>query len=47
MDNDGRGDRSAQQQPRHSFDAAVLRMVEQIPRGQLATYGQIAELIGA
>ena len=47
MDKDGKGDRSAQQQPRHSFDAAVLRMVEQIPRGQLATYGQIAELIGA
>jgi methylated-DNA-protein-cysteine methyltransferase-like protein len=30
-----------------SFDQRVWRLVEQIPRGQLATYGQIAELIGA
>jgi len=30
-----------------SFDQRVWRMVECIPCGQLATYGQIAELIGA
>jgi methylated-DNA-protein-cysteine methyltransferase related protein len=30
-----------------SFDARVWQMVQQIPSGQLATYGQIAELIGA
>ena len=30
-----------------SFDQRVWRMVEQIPHGRLATYGQIAELIGA
>jgi len=29
------------------FDERVWRAVEAIPRGQLATYGQIAELIGA
>ena len=29
------------------FDARVWQMVQQIPSGQLATYGQIAELIGA
>ena len=31
----------------HSFDQRVWRMVAQIPPGRLATYGQIAELIGA
>ena len=30
-----------------SFDQRVWRVVERIPPGQLATYGQIAELIGA
>ena len=30
-----------------SFDQRVWRMVEQVPTGRLATYGQIAELIGA
>lgn len=30
----------------HSFDQRVWDAVAQIPRGQLATYGQIAELIG-
>jgi methylated-DNA-protein-cysteine methyltransferase-like protein len=30
-----------------SFDARVLAAVARIPPGQLATYGQIAELIGA
>lgn len=30
-----------------SFDQRVYAMVARIPRGQLATYGQIAELIGA
>ena len=30
-----------------SFDERVWRAVAQIPPGQLATYGQIAELIGA
>jgi len=30
-----------------SFDQRVYAVVAQIPRGQLATYGQIAELIGA
>jgi methylated-DNA-protein-cysteine methyltransferase-like protein len=29
------------------FDQRVWRMVAQIPPGRLATYGQIAELIGA
>lgn len=31
----------------HSFDRRVCQTVSRIPRGQLATYGQIAELIGA
>ena len=30
-----------------SFDQRVWLVVSQIPPGQLATYGQIAELIGA
>ena len=30
-----------------SFDRRVLCVVTRIPRGQLATYGQIADLIGA
>ena len=30
-----------------SFDQRVWAVVNQIPPGQLATYGQIAELIGA
>ena len=30
-----------------SFDQRVLSEVARIPRGQLATYGQIADLIGA
>ena len=30
-----------------SFDQRVYRLVAQIPVGQLATYGQIAELVGA
>jgi len=30
-----------------SFDQRVYAMVARIPMGQLATYGQIAELIGA
>ena len=30
-----------------SFDQQVYAAVARIPRGQLATYGQIAELIGA
>ena len=30
-----------------TFDQRVYAAVEQIPAGQLATYGQIAELIGA
>lgn len=33
--------------PPLSFDQRVWRMVAQIPPGRLATYGQIAELIGA
>ena len=28
------------------FQAAVYRLVERIPRGQVATYGQIAALLG-
>ena len=31
----------------HSFDRRVWDAVSRIPRGQLATYGQIADLIGA
>ena len=31
----------------HSFDRRVLQAISRIPRGQLATYGQIADLIGA
>ena len=30
-----------------SFDQRVYALVAQIPRGRLATYGQVAELIGA
>jgi methylated-DNA-protein-cysteine methyltransferase-like protein len=30
-----------------SLDQRVLQAVSRIPRGQLATYGQIADLIGA
>lgn len=30
-----------------SFDQRVWKAVEQVPSGRLATYGQIAELIGA
>ena len=30
-----------------SFDRRVVCVVTRIPRGQLATYGQIADLIGA
>jgi methylated-DNA-protein-cysteine methyltransferase-like protein len=30
-----------------SFDQRVYARVRRIPHGQLATYGQIAELIGA
>ena len=30
-----------------SFDQRVWSVVSQIPSGQLATYGQVAELIGA
>ncbi|MCP9941691.1 methylated-DNA--[protein]-cysteine S-methyltransferase [Cyanobium sp. ATX 6E8] len=33
--------------PSASFDQRVYAAVAGIPRGQLATYGQIAELIGA
>jgi len=29
------------------FDRAVYRLVSMIPRGQVATYGQIAALLGA
>ena len=29
------------------FDSRVYAMVRRIPHGQLATYGQVAELIGA
>ncbi|MFZ9850782.1 MAG: MGMT family protein [Vulcanococcus sp.] len=38
---------SAAEPAQRGFDQRVWRMVEQIPRGRLATYGQIAELIGA
>ena len=31
----------------HSFDRRVADVVSRIPPGQLATYGQIADLIGA
>ena len=31
----------------HSFDRRVWQAVSLIPHGQLATYGQIADLIGA
>lgn len=31
---------------RDSFFERVYQMVEQIPRGQVATYGQIARLVG-
>jgi methylated-DNA-protein-cysteine methyltransferase-like protein len=30
-----------------AFDRAVHRLVSQIPRGRVATYGQIAALLGA
>ncbi len=32
--------------PAPTFDQQVYAVVAQIPRGQLATYGQIAELVG-
>jgi methylated-DNA-protein-cysteine methyltransferase related protein len=32
--------------PAHTFDQRVYAAVARIPRGQLATYGQIAELVG-
>jgi methylated-DNA-protein-cysteine methyltransferase related protein len=32
--------------PDEAFRAAVLRLVRRIPRGRLATYGQIAALAG-
>ena len=32
--------------PAPTFDQRVYAVVAQIPRGQLATYGQIAELVG-
>ena len=31
----------------HSFDKRVWTLIDQIPAGKLATYGQVAELIGA
>ena len=34
------------QAPAPSFDQRVYAVVAQIPCGQLATYGQIAELVG-
>ena len=39
------GSRESLVQP--SFDQRVWSVVEQIPHGRLATYGQIADLIGA
>ena len=33
--------------PKKSFDLRVYEAVSQIPFGQIATYGQIADLIGA
>ena len=32
--------------PARAFDRAVYRLVSQIPRGQVATYGQLAALLG-
>ena len=41
------GARSAPTPAPQGFDQRVWRMVAQVPHGQLATYGQIADLIGA
>ncbi len=32
--------------PARAFDTAVYRLVRQIPRGKVATYGQLAALLG-
>jgi methylated-DNA-protein-cysteine methyltransferase-like protein len=33
--------------PRRGFDSAVYELVRQIPRGKVATYGQVAALLGS
>ena len=38
--------RGRDRHPARGFDAAVHRLVRQIPRGKVATYGQLAALLG-
>ena len=38
--------RARDRRPASAFDAAVYRLVRQIPRGKVATYGQVAALLG-
>ena len=38
--------RSRDRRPAGAFDGTVYRLVRQIPRGQVATYGQLAALLG-
>ena len=38
--------RARDRRPASAFDTAVYRVVRQIPRGKVATYGQVAALLG-
>jgi len=38
--------RARDRRPARAFDHAVYRVVRQIPRGKVATYGQLAALLG-
>lgn len=38
--------RARDRRPARAFDSAVHRLVRQIPRGKVATYGQLAALLG-
>ena len=38
--------RARDRRPARAFDTAVYRLVRQIPRGKVATYGQLAALLG-
>ncbi|MEK6530819.1 MAG: MGMT family protein, partial [candidate division NC10 bacterium] len=39
--------RARELRPARGFDRAVFHLVRQIPRGKVATYGQLAALLGA
>ena len=38
--------RARERRPARGFDRAVFHLVRQIPRGKVATYGQLAALLG-